>query len=293
MVSVAELVVELVKALAWPIAVVALVVLLRPFLADRLTDFEAFGVRARFRELAEEAERSAEQPAEAGDENPSETASDDLAGVDEDLYAVAERDPTRAIIAAYERVMEELGERLAEAGIGASMSSSGLQLARLARDRGIVDESTADAIVSMAELRNLVAHGRKKVRSAEAVDYLAAADNVLYSLSRRTARSTTRFTVTQDGSVLGRGLAASAAFRLIADRVAREVGTDRILAAVGPPRLGSTPESVTRPQRARQVAPDLDLWHTTQLDQRDFFDMAAELTQLSRRRFSVSPDRAT
>lgn len=292
--GVTEVIVELVKALAWPIAVVVLVLLLRPFLADRLTDFEAFGVRARFRELAQEAERSAEQTAEANDESgEAETASDDLAGVDEDLFAVAEREPTKAIIAAYERVMKEVAERLAEAGIGAPTSSSGLQLARLAHDRGIVDESTADAIRSMAELRNLVAHGRKKVRSAEAVDYLAAADNVLYSLSRRTARSTTRFTVTQDGSVLGRRLAASAAFRLIADRVAREVGTDRILTVVSPPRLGSTPESVTRPGRARQVAPDLDLWHTTQLDQRDFLDMAAEITQLSRRKFRVSPDGAT
>jgi hypothetical protein len=244
-VDTAELIVELVKALAWPIAVVALVILLRPFLANRLTDIEAFGVRARFRELVEEAERSADQTPGSDDETATGAQASELVGVDEDLYSVAEREPASAILAAYERVVKQLGQRLAQDGVEGPTSASAIQLARVARDREIIDEPTADAIRSMAELRNLVAHGRKKIRSSEAVDYLAAADNVLYSLSRRGARSTTRFTVTEDGSVLGERLPASAAFRVIADAVVRDVGVERVLNAVGPPRLASRSLALT------------------------------------------------
>ncbi|WP_091366137.1 HepT-like ribonuclease domain-containing protein [Geodermatophilus telluris] len=288
--SATELVVELVKALAWPLAVVVLVLLLRPFIADRLTDFEAFGVRAQFRELTEEAQRSAEQAAETSTGQGSEPSPDAITSVDEDLYVAAERDPTKAIIAAYERVVDKVRERLAAAGLRAPESNSGLQLARIGHDSGVIDASTAEAIRSMAELRNRVVHGRKEIRSAEAIDYLTAADNVLYSLSRDAGRSTTRFTVTEDGRVLGRHMTASAAFRLVADRVARDVGIDRILAVVGPPRLGRSRDALTRPQRAHKVAPDLELWHTTQLNQRDYRDMVAAIAPLSEHRIEMAPD---
>ncbi len=288
--SATELVVELVKALAWPLAVVVLVLLLRPFISDRLTDFEAFGVRAQFRELTKEAERSAEQTADSVTANASEGPVSDIATVDGDLYAVAEQDPTRAIIEAYERVAERLRERLAETGINAQQSGSSVQVVRLAQERGLVDGSTADAIKSMTELRNLVVHGRKKVRSTEAVDYLTAADNVLYSLSRPSGRSTTRFTVTQDDTVIEQRLAATQAFRIIAGRVAREVGVEAVLAEIGPPLLGPTPDAVTRPQRAHRVAPDLPLWHTTQLNQSDYAEMAEQLSKLSSHEFAMVPE---
>lgn len=145
----------------------------------------------------------------------------------------------------------------------------------------------------MAELRNLVTHGRKSVRSAEAIEYLAAADKVLYSLSRRPGRSTTRFTVTQDGAVLDRNLPASRAFRRVAGEVAREVGVERVFTAVGPPRLGPSRDSVTRSDRAKRVAPDLELWQTTQLNQVDLIDMAMEIANLSLHQFTILPDSDT
>jgi hypothetical protein len=267
----------------------AAILLFRAVIAERLTDIDAFGFRAKFRSVAEDAERGAEEAAsDSGDDGarPSET----LVGIDETAYELARTDPAGALIAAYERLIGKLRERIEASGqASVPRGVSGLQLARVADEIGLVDGATADALRGLVEIRNNVAHGRKKVRTAEAIEYLSAADDVIYALSRKSSRSTTRFAVYIDGMEAGSGLAASAAFRTVAKAVADEVGTAQVLNEVGPPRIASNRTEVTRPDRARLVAPDLGLWHSSQLNQSDFLEMATALSRLSRRTIEIRP----
>jgi len=64
-------------------------------------------------------------------------------------------------------------------------------MARLARERGLIDPNTADAIASLALLRNMAAHGRisDDLDPRRAVEYATLADAVLQNLTRPSSRS--------------------------------------------------------------------------------------------------------
>jgi hypothetical protein len=178
---------SLVHSLAWPAAVaVAVIVLRRPIgaaLGRGVRRLRAGPVEVEFdqelAEVREELRRSPELTAE-----PSA-----LGNLGEELARLAELSPRAAVLEAYIRIEVRLTELLADTGMDVPRLT-GRQLARLARNQGLISDETLAAIDGLSVLRNLAAHtpaddiGAKRAR-----DYLALADAVLYAMRTKPGSS--------------------------------------------------------------------------------------------------------
>jgi hypothetical protein len=170
-----------IAALAWPVFAIVAVLVFRHQLT-RL--FSAAGPmrRARAGPFEVEWERQlaeAEVEIEAAG-TPSSAGPPELV---EDLTPVANAAPNAAVMEAYARVEAELRRRLEEAGVpGAEPRTGGARLARLAAERGLISPETVRAVEGITVLRNLAAHGRADTTTQQALDYLALADSVVFSI---------------------------------------------------------------------------------------------------------------
>lgn len=178
---------SLTHSLAWPAgAVVVVIVLRRPIgraLNRGVRRLKAGPVEVEFdQELAEVREELRKSPELAAVEVPA------LAGrLSDDLARLAEISPRSAVMEAFIRVEARLSE-LVEGSNEPTRYRSARQMARLARDRGLISDETLTAVDGLAILRNLVAHSPSEEIDAErARNYLALADAVLFALRPKPA----------------------------------------------------------------------------------------------------------
>lgn len=173
---------SLVQSVAWPVAVFALVFLMRKPLREavghRLLRLKAGPVEAEFDreavEVREEVRRIPEVAAAEPRQGP-------VSLVDE-LAPFVEASPRAAVMEAFARIEGRLMELLEAAGLTRPRYSA-RHVARLAFDRDLISSETLDAIEGLTNLRNLAAHSiRDDIGRDRARDYLAMADAVLYAM---------------------------------------------------------------------------------------------------------------
>ncbi len=170
-----EFIAALVKALAWPVVVVVVVLLFRRQLAkllgQPLRSLRAGPLEANWDLQAAELRTELADSTSPGPDGSS--------GATTDLAPLAATAPVAAVLQAFSRIEDRLHELLAdEPGRG-----SALQLARRASDLRLISPEAVRAVEGAAVLRNLVAHGGPTdLDEPRARDYLALVDAVLFAL---------------------------------------------------------------------------------------------------------------
>lgn len=184
-----QFIAEIVRALAWPVAVVVLVLLLRESLTKVLSrpglrQLKAgpSGVEAVWEETLTEAKVELQSLTAGGIETQLQEPARDARLAD--LEAIVEDQPRAAIMEAFTRVEVALRERL-HGVAGETPSREGARgLVRRVAEADAISEETVRALDGLIVLRNLAAHGGGEVTPERAVQYLALADSILYVLTR-------------------------------------------------------------------------------------------------------------
>jgi len=170
---------SLVSSLAWPVAVVVLVLVFRgPIgrMVERLPKrVKAGPVEVEWPELSTEARVALATAPEirtiAAEGSLTERFAD-----------MAAKEPSAAVMAAWSEVERVLREKAGDLGVR-QPSIAGMMLARLVHERGLISDASLQAIEGLAMLRNLAAHGRgEEVDREKALDYLTLADATLYAI---------------------------------------------------------------------------------------------------------------
>lgn len=186
-----QFIVEFVKALAWPVAIVAIVVFLRRPIVDILMQL-ASGLR-RLRA----GQGDAEFDRIAGQAKAELTATVSAAGptaapvpVLLKFAATADDDPAAAISQSFGSVEAALRDLLGSSGklvpVGTGDPTA---MARFARDQGLVPESIVRAVDSVVTLRNSAAADPQRVTKDQAVRFLGLIDALLFAVGTQRERS--------------------------------------------------------------------------------------------------------
>lgn len=188
-----EFVASLVGSLAWPVAVVALLIVFRPVLSELASggvkrwkagpsgveveywDRETTEVKAAIREQLAEGER----PAALTD-----------GSLSEELAAVIAASPSAAVVEAFSRIEIELRRIVVNAAVAsddevARMSARRLSL--LALDHDLITAESANGIEGLAVMRNLAAHGaaNTELDESRALEFVHLTDAILFALRSR------------------------------------------------------------------------------------------------------------
>jgi hypothetical protein len=181
--SLVQSLVALVQALAWPLVVVVLAILFRPQL-QRLLSVPMQRLKAGPFEVVFD-HKLAETEARIAPASPPLPLA--TPSVREELTSVALESPGLAVLEGHERIYRRLLELVgpgAAIPIPGPLPRTGLAIAKVATDRGLILPETAQAIEELTELRNLVAHGGLDAITADgALRYLGLVDRVLYLMS--------------------------------------------------------------------------------------------------------------
>jgi hypothetical protein len=180
-----QFIVDFARALAWPVAVVALVVFLRRPIVDILMQLASGLRRLRARESDTEFDRVVSQ-------TKSELTATVSAGGTSPAalplllrFAVmADDDPASAMAQAFGAVEMALRDLLAAAGkllpVGTGDPTA---VARFGRDQKLVPESIVRAVDGVVQLRNLAVSDPARATRDHAVQYLALIDATLFAVS--------------------------------------------------------------------------------------------------------------
>jgi hypothetical protein len=188
-----QFVIDFVRALVWPVAILAIVVVLRRPIVDILMQL-ASGLRS-----LRAGHSDAEFDRVAGEMKAELTASVSAAGAGAAgipvllrFAGVAEDDPASAVAQAFGSIEVALRELLGSSGklvpVGTGDPTA---VARFARDQGLVPESVVRAVDSAVALRNFAATDPARVTRDHAVRYLALIDALLYAIVTQRERSIT------------------------------------------------------------------------------------------------------
>jgi hypothetical protein len=189
-----QFVIDFVRALVWPVAILAIVVVLRRPIVDILMQL-ASGLRrlrsgqsdAEFDRVAGQMKAELTASVSAGGAGP--------AGIPVLLRfaGVAEDDPASAVAQAFGSIEVALRELLGSSGklvpVGTGDPTA---VARFARDQGLVPESVVRAVDGAVALRNFAAADTARVTRDHAVKYLALIDALLYAIVTQRDRSITQ-----------------------------------------------------------------------------------------------------
>jgi hypothetical protein len=184
-----QFVVDLFGALAWPAALVVIVIFLRRPIVDILTQLASGLRRLRSGQSDAEFDRTVSQV-------KAELTATVSAGAPAALPALlrfagaAEDDPPAAITQAYAAVETALRELLGSTGKLVPVGSGDpTAVARFARDQGLVPESIVRAVDGMVKLRNAVTADPSRVTSDQAATFLALVDALLFAITASRDRS--------------------------------------------------------------------------------------------------------
>lgn len=181
--------------LAWPTALVALMILFRrpvTNLLAQLRSFKGFGTEATFGAALAAAESkieaaTAEAAAESRDEEQHEH--DDGRESQRDAFMrEIEANPSFGVIAAWERVQQTVAQMsaavaLAEGGTPPARNTT--QQIRLLVQKGAISEQVADALTELRALRNDVVHAGTNPTPAQALAYAENAYEIERNLHSR------------------------------------------------------------------------------------------------------------
>lgn len=192
--SALEFIGSLVDSLAWPVAIIVIVLILRSplsgLLAGPVKRWKAgpsgVGVEYWEEQLSEARRDLEESPDLAGVEKQPALAAD---GLVEELRPLTELSPQAAVMESMIRIEQKLRGLVEKVDISATKQPMGAtQLAKAAHRSGVISDETLEAIQGMAVLRNLAAHGRAEDLTPErAIDFVSLAEAVLYALNAKTS----------------------------------------------------------------------------------------------------------
>ena len=189
-----QFIVEFVKALAWPVAIVAIVVFLRRPIVDILMQLASGLRRLRAGQSDAEFDRIAGQ---AKAELTATVSAIPTVGTGAApipvllrFAATADDDPAAAITQSLGAVEAALRDLLGSSGklvpVGTGDPTA---IARFARDQGLVPESIVRAVDGVVTLRNSAAADPQRVTKDQAVKYLALVDALLFAIGTQRERS--------------------------------------------------------------------------------------------------------
>lgn len=179
-----QFIASLVSSLAWPAAVVCIVLLFRARLAQLLSDnlrrLKAGPVELEFERLISVAQAQIEGAIPVDQATQAATA---------DLASIAHTAPTAAVIEAFGRIEGRLRELLRTAGDASADKQVGVMaLVGQALEQGLITPESANAVEGLSVMRNLAAHGRGGDISEErALDYITLVDALLYAMRQKPA----------------------------------------------------------------------------------------------------------
>jgi len=189
-----QFVIDVVRALVWPVAIVAIVVCLRRPIVDILMQL-ASGLRrlragqsdAEFDRIAGQIKAELTASVSAGGPGPGEIP------VLLRFATAAEDEPASAVAQAFGSVEVALRELLGASGklvpVGTGDPTA---VARFARDQGLVPESVVRAVDGALVLRNFAAADPARLTRDHAVKYLSLIDALLFAIAAQRDRSVTR-----------------------------------------------------------------------------------------------------
>jgi len=186
-----QFIVDFVKAVAWPAALVVVVAFLRRPIVDILMQL-ASGLR---RLRAGKSDAEFDQIAGQTRAELTATVSSGAAGqpaipVLLRFARAADEDPASAIAQAFGAVEVALRELLGSSGKLVPVGSGDpTAVARFARDQGLVPESVVRAVDGVVALRNLANADPTQMTRDHAVKFLALVDALLYAISTQRERS--------------------------------------------------------------------------------------------------------
>jgi hypothetical protein len=186
-----QFIVEFVRALAWPVAIVAIVVFLRRPIVDILMQLASGLRRLRAGQSDTEFDRI------AGQAKAELTATVSAGGQDATAVpvllrfaAAADDDPAAAISQSFGSVEAALRDLLGSSGklvpVGTGDPTA---MARFARDQGLVPESIVRAVDAVVTLRNSAAADPQRVTKDQAVKFLGLVDALLFAIGTQRERS--------------------------------------------------------------------------------------------------------
>ena len=189
-----QFIVEFVKALAWPVAIVVIVVFLRRPIVDILMQLASGLRRLRAGQSDAEFDRIAGQ---AKAELTATVSAIPTVGTGAApipvllrFAATADDDPAAAITQSLGAVEAALRDLLGSSGklvpVGTGDPTA---IARFARDQGLVPESIVRAVDGVVTLRNSAAADPQRVTKDQAVKYLALVDALLFAIGTQRERS--------------------------------------------------------------------------------------------------------
>jgi len=184
-----QFIVDFAEALAWPLAVVAVVVILRRPITEILRQLAGGLRRLRSGQADVEFERVVGQA--RAELTASVSGGPDPAGIPVQLqYAtLAADDPPAAFAQAFGAVEAGLRELLTASGkLTPTGSGDPTAVARFARDQGLAAESLVRAVDCVVTLRNFAAADPARATRDHAAQYLALIDTVLFAIARQQSR---------------------------------------------------------------------------------------------------------
>lgn len=181
-------IVDLVTGLAWPIAVVWIVLAFRREIRDvlhaRKASVKAGPFELGFEQALVEVEAAVASGGEVRRRDRPGVATP--LGLDEAVRSLAgraETSPIEVVIGAFALVERALRDRLAVAGVDVADARTAVQLASLAASAGLITPETVNSVQGVAVLRNLAAHGHGgEIDREKALDYLALIEGTLYAI---------------------------------------------------------------------------------------------------------------
>jgi hypothetical protein len=187
-----QFIVDVIKALVWPAAIVAIVVFLRRPIVDILMQLASGLRRLRSGQSDAEFDRIVSQTKAELTATVSARGASPAMPVLLRFAAVAEDDPASAIGQAYGAVEAALRELLGSSGKLLPVSSGDpTAVARFARDQGLVPESIVRAVDGVVTLRNTVTADPARATREHAVTFLALVDALLFAITTQREWSVT------------------------------------------------------------------------------------------------------
>jgi hypothetical protein len=184
-----QFVVDFVSALAWPLAIVVIVVFLRRPLVDILMQLASGLRRLRSGQSDAEFDRTVSQV-------KAELTATVSAGAPASLpvllrfAAATEDDPAAAVAQAYGAVEAALRDLLGSTGKLVPVGSGDpTAIARFARDQALVPESIVRAVDGVVSLRNSVGADPARITKDHAEKFLALVDALLFAIAAQRDRS--------------------------------------------------------------------------------------------------------
>lgn len=181
-----QLSVDFARAVAWPLVVVVLTLVLRPHLptlVDRdhtrlIKRVKVGPVEAEWEADVQEGAREIEQDVE---KNPaSYNQSMPLR-----LLSIAKKSPRGAVLTAFAEVESQLRNLMSKSDINDTERATVIELSRSAAENGLISETLLRAFDAIRRLRNTAAHASEEVSYTESLEFLGLADAIMAALQER------------------------------------------------------------------------------------------------------------